>query len=276
MGRLQGVREKLGMPSVLDCRDFSEGYVRLVNGFLLIMSLVIMGFGGYLVANLNDTLSALELSSPAVGTVVFGVFLFFFGLCGLWAAVYENKILMFVYVIGCAVVTLCIFAAGIALLTYTSFLENVEANNLQYALEERILAYELAVFQECCDPLNPQPQLCANVANTFPCYVEQEFFDWLVDDVVGDTTCDVLGNFESDGVPLVSDTDPASCAGQDMAAFVSMISAFMEGNLQTLGTVNIVLAVLMTLLLFAACHMLWTKDKDDRKKPTDYADDADY
>lgn len=272
MGRFQRFREKVGIPERLDLRDFSEGYVRLANGVLLVLSLVILGFGAYLVANLGDSLSAIELSSPAVATVVFGVFLFIFSCVGLAMAISENKILQFIYVIGCTVVTVCILAAGAALLSYTSFFQNVEANNLQFELEEKILAYELAIFEVCCFETNPAPRLCSEAGDLFPCFADRSFYEFLLDNVVGETTCGVLSSFEVNGAPLVSRENSASCGGQDMKEFVEVISEFIAENIQTLGTINLVLAFLMFLLLAASCHMLFTRDKDDREKPEDYED----
>lgn len=264
------------MPSCAECFErFSLLYLKIINILLFFIAVAVLGVGGYVVSQFSGELSLVSLEAPVVATVVFGACLLVFAVFGILSAVWpDNMVVIGIYIVGTLFLALGVLAAGAALLSYTSFLENIQGANLQFELEEIIVNYELAVFNDCCveaDPDNiPPPVQCDDNLPIFPCITDFSQFQTFTD-FIGNTTCEFFSQLEVDGVPLVGDIDAGSCGGGDADSFVVNISSLIEANLQTLGAADISLAVIIMLLTFTACYIFWT----DQSKPSGDDDDDD-
>lgn len=245
--------------------QFSETYVDCIIVILTVLSILIVAFGIVVWRKVGPALDVLELQSPVIATMIFGVLLFALSLLGIISEYKTSPNLKMAFCGGTITVLVLTAIAGIFLINYTSFLANVGANNLQFEIEEKLLTYELALFSECCAEDNPLPRSCAEANNIFPCYQDEETFNTFLE-LINERTCQTWGEFEVGGVPLVGE-DPASCAGQDVEEFVELLSGFIEENLALIGTINVVVSIVMMMLTCCTSFVLYSK-----KHHTDLSD----
>lgn len=235
----------------------------LISGLMLVMSLLVLGFGAFLAANLGAEFADLELAefqNPVVFTIVFGAGLLIFSLTGLVGSCKEIKCLLFIFLIGSMVMALGVLASGAALLAQSGALDKVgEAIELNVAdsVEFTVLHINLALFENCC--VLAADRCNANPTNAAFCVApDGERIVDIVDEFLGDNiqTCDTLISF---GLVIADE-----CVDEE--TFVNAVTVLLDDNIVRLGTANVVAGVIMFLLLFCTCYLLWTTKDDEKKK----------
>eukprot|EP00924_Labyrinthula_sp_SR-Ha-C_P004658 snap_masked-scaffold_1-processed-gene-7.6-mRNA-1 protein AED:0.11 eAED:0.11 QI:0/-1/0/1/-1/1/1/0/273 len=252
----------------MSCTKLSENYMKLLNLFVGLSGVVIIGYSAYLNKELEDYGSILE-EFLLYGPLIFGCALVVLAGMGYYGAEKNNKVILLVYMVFTLIATLVVFGTGIALLVYSGVLddvENAQTQEVSSGVAERINDFELEIFNHCCAAefgLDEVP-LCEDDENAEVCIVDEDRFDTTIENV-GDEICEALAEVEINGSPVVGDPQDGGCGGGDAGVFVSRITQYLINNVKPLGSINLALGILLLLDLIATCTLLW-KGKNEKKE----------
>lgn len=249
----------------ISCKGTSEKYLLFLNGLLVALSLVVIGYAIYQLVEFDDLRAGIS-EYGILGPLVVGVALLFVAAIGAYGAKSKKKFFLIVYLILAFIITILVLAAGGILLTYGGYLDDVQDGQVSGTIEKNIVDFELAVYTVCCViPFGATPADGCVDPPVPPCISDVANFAKFVDKISADS-CDVLAEIKLNDVPIVGNAT-GSCGGGNPAGFVNNISDYLKDNIVTLGSVNLAVAVLMLLIIIASCVLLFTgKDKKKQEK----------
>ena len=254
------------------CRDLAERFVLVISGFMLIFSLVALGFSAYLGINFRDEFETLELDSPVIGAASVGGLLLVFSIVGILGAYWDNKYLLLIYLLGCFALSFGIVVIGVVVLSQLGAFDNVtQAQNLNDEVEELVQLFALASFDSCCAQNNGNSVDCGTFLNDDLCIdgvndVErEEEFDAIQEAFFGNDPVPECDRFDDLGF----DVNDNCIAGQaDPTNYVDEFTSFLEENLRLVGIANLIAGIIMLFLNIATCVLIWnSRDKDRNENP---------
>lgn len=248
---------------MVSCKGTSETYLLILNGLLVTLSLVVIGYAIYQLVEFNDLRAGIS-EFGILAPLIVGCALLLVAILGVYGAKSKNKLVLIIYLLFAFVITVLVLGAGGVLLSYGGYLDNVQDGKVNDKIEKNLNDFELAVFEACCVARNnlTSPVDCVEPVVP-PCITNRENFESFVDKINQDA-CKALEDVELNDIPLVGDDSTGACGGGSAAVFINNISDYLKDNIVTLGSVNLAVAVVMLLIIIASCVLLFT-GKDAKK-----------
>jgi len=230
-------------------------YLVVINFFLILGGLGLCGIAIWMAVEhkgYGEMISGALVWAP-MGV---GIGLTLLGLMGCFGTIFENRCLVFMYILVTSILLVLCICAGIFLIIQVNGLEKVATEDPTKITDSTVLdvlAYESAIFNVCCSQY-PAVPMCGSSPCYPQSYVYQSYFEQLDPDF-----CSVLSGlyavYEGESVPLVGDN--GGCGYGDASTFFSVMAAYAHQSLVPGATIILALAMSLLVGMVFGCFMIF-------------------